>query len=51
MACGVVGGGFWPRGVPVSLPRISFGARPLLINTILGVPYDNYSIMGPKTLF
>ena len=30
-------------------PRLTKGAE-IIANTILGVPYCNYRIMGPKTL-
>ena len=33
------------------LKECTIGAFLVITNTVLGAPYDNYSIMGPKPLF
>ena len=40
-----------PTFAPSSRSRRSNIRAEKITNTILGVPYYNYSIMGPKTLF
>ena len=40
----------WRRRRPLQLMSSNIGAL-IITYTILGAPYYNYSIMGPKTLF